>query len=129
MQQKLNTSFHPTVVGVLIALAAIFVFCAWGFLAGGGYVTWVAVIVSFFFIVVLSIPFGLWRIRSRHRLGRQPAGSGEGFRQWLHEDMDVFGDRLEGRVAMVTALIPIAAAALAAVAIAVVFQVVTRTTA
>jgi hypothetical protein len=118
-----TTEFHPGVLRVVLALAAVFIAGAWGFLAGSGYVSLVAGIVTFFTLVVLAIPFDLWRIKAEHDSSAQlPRGS---FHDWLNTDMDVWQDRMSGREAMITALLPIAAVAIGALLFAIAFQIAT----
>jgi hypothetical protein len=127
--RKTSVAFHPTVVKGLLGLAAIFILGSWVFLSGSGYVGLVAGVVTFFTLVVLAIPFGLWRIRSNydHHSALEPDRRYKTFGEWLETDMAAWQDRLAGRDAMITALLPVAAVALGAVLFAVTFHIATAT--
>jgi hypothetical protein len=126
---RTSVAFHPTVVKGILGLAAIFILGSWAFLSGQGYVGLVAGVVTFFTLVVLAIPFGLWRIRSSydHHSALEPGHRYRSFGEWLKTDMAIWQDRLNGREAMITALLPIAAVALGAVLFAVAFHIATAT--
>ena len=123
IERKATTEFHPAVLRVVLALAAVFIIGAWGFLAGTGYVSLVAGVVTFFTLVVLAIPYDLWRIKADHE--HSPQLSKGSFGEWLRTEMVVWQDHLSGRDAMITALLPMAAVAFGALFLAITFQLVT----
>jgi len=122
--RKRTAEFHPDLVRVLLGLAAIFIIGAWSFLSGGGYIGLVAGVVTFFTLVVLAIPYDLRRIKAQH--DRPPPAQRGSFRDWLNNtDVDIWQDRMRGREAMITALLPIAAAAFGALLFAIAFHIAT----
>ena len=116
-----RSDFHPYFVRALLGLALIFILGAWSFLAGTGYIGLVAGIVTFFTLVVLAIPLDLWHVKSQHEKSDGNISSGT-FREWLSDDVEIWDDRMSGREAMITALLPIAAVAMSAVLFAIAFQ-------
>lgn len=119
--RRTRTDFHPGFVRAILGLALIFIAGAWSFLSGRGYIGLVAGVVTFFTLLVLAIPFDLWRIKAEHehRSGMSPGS----FREWLNSDVDIWQDRMSGREAMITALLPIAAIAIGALLFALAFQI------
>jgi len=117
-----KTDFHPGFVGAILALGAVFILGAWAFLSGRGYIGLVAGVVTFFTLLVMAIPYDLWRIKSGHDGGNARLARGS-FREWLNSDVEIWDDHLSGREAMINALLPIGAVAIGAVLFALAFHI------
>lgn len=120
--QPPRTAFHPGFVRAILGLAFVFIIGAWTFLSGSGYIGLVAGVVTFFTIMVLAIPYDLWRIKTEHDKRGAELAPGS-FREWLRSDVEIWDDRLSGREAMITALLPIGAVAVGALLFALAFQI------
>lgn len=106
----------------ILGLALVFIAGAWTFLSGSGYIGLVAGVVTFFTVLVLAVPYDLWRIKAEHD-GRNARLAGGSFKEWLNSDVEIWDDCLSGRDAVITALLPIAAVAVGAVLFALAFQI------
>lgn len=119
------TEFHPYVKWLMVGLGLIFVLGAWSFAAGSGYIGLVLGVVTFFTLVTLAIPLEIRRIQRNHTDGAREERAGS-FREWLARDFVSRQDRMSGREAMITALLPLAAIAFGAILFAIAFQFVTH---
>ena len=120
--RRSNADFHSGFVSAILALCVVFIVGAWSFLSGRGYIGLVAGVVTFFTLLIMAIPYDLWRIKAEHdgRNARLARGS---FREWLNSDVEIWDDQLSGREAMINALLPIGAVAIGAVLFALAFHI------
>lgn len=110
--------------GVYVTLAVLVLWlalAAWGF-AGAGYVDLTLTVVSGFLLMVLAIPFVLWRV---WRLNRDPKAEPDvrqTFADWTNGTFETWQDRVKGTNAVMEILLPIGAAAVGMTAFAIVFH-------
>jgi len=118
---------HPRVYAVLAGLVLWFVLWIWSF-AGVGLTDYLLVIVSGFFLVVVSLTFILslvgYRDPARDADEANAADKPKSFRDWVTSDFDTYQDRLSGAQAATLILLPIAAAAFGMTALGIVFLVI-----
>lgn len=116
-----NTStdrLPPFIYAALVGLVAWIVLAAWGF-AGPGYADVALTVVTGFFIIVIGIPFVLWRV---WRANSPPDSKPIAFSRWTSEQFETWQDRVRGRNAAIEIALPIAAAAVGMTAFAIVFH-------
>jgi hypothetical protein len=113
---RLPNSVYAIVAGLVLWL----VLAAWGF-AGPGYSDLSLAIITGFFLMVLGIPFLLWRV---WRANRDPAMSDERLplADWASSQFETWQDRVKGANAAVEIILPVAAAAIGMTAFAIVFH-------
>jgi hypothetical protein len=106
------------VYALLIGLVAWMALAAWGF-AGAGYADLTLAVVTGFLIMVIAIPYVLWRVwRANTGAPENPVGFGE----WSAGQFETWQDRVKGADAVVEITLPIAAAAVGMTAFAIVFH-------
>jgi FtsH-binding integral membrane protein len=111
----------PLVYLALVGFVAWMVLAAWGF-AGPGYADVALVVVTGFFVIVIAIPFILWRV---WRANRAPSDAPERrleFSEWAACQFETWQDSLKGSNAAAEIILPIAAAAIGMTAFAIVFH-------
>lgn len=123
MSSGFNTSTDTLPLSVYAALVGFvlwMVIAAWGF-AGPGYADVTLTVITGFFLVVIAIPFVLWRV---WRANREPKAEGrhERFADFAAGDFETWQDRVKGRNAAAEIILPIAAAAVGMTAFAIVFH-------
>jgi len=115
---------HPLVYKILVGLALWTLMAAWSFFADRGYSGLVLAVVTFFAVVVMATPYGLWRLRRRENLAQNaPDGTPvASFRNWLLSELRIRRGQLKASDAAVAILLPAAAAATGMTAFAIVFH-------
>ena len=110
----------PVVYAALGGLVLWLALAAWGF-AGPGYADFSLAVVTGFLMMVIAIPFVLWRV---WRANSDPDSHGgrEPFAAWAAGDFETWQDRVKGRNAAAEIILPIAAAAVGMTAFAIVFH-------
>ena len=111
----------PMIYLALVGLVAWMVLAAWGF-AGPGYADVALTVVTGFFMIVIAIPFILWRV---WRANRAPSDAPErtlGFSDWAAGQFETWQDSQKGSTAAAEIILPIAAAAVGMTAFAIVFH-------
>ena len=108
------------VYAALVGFVLWMVIAAWGF-AGAGYADLSLAIVTGFFIVVIAIPFVLWRV-ARANDPETAADEPQKFSEWASGQFETWQDRVNGANAAAEILLPIAAAAIGMTAFAIVFH-------
>ena len=112
---KLPLAVYAALAGCVAWMAL----AAWGF-AGPGYADLSLAVVTGFFIIVIAIPFVLWRV---WRANSSPSErKREPFAEWAARDFETWQDRVKGRNAAAEIILPIAAAAIGMTAFAIVFH-------
>ena len=118
-----NTStdrIPPLIYAVLVGFVAWMVLAAWGF-AGPGYADVALTVVTGFLIVVITIPFILWRV-ARANQDRSEDERSPSFAEWSSGQFETWQDRVKGSSAATEIILPIAAAAIGMTAFAIVFH-------
>ncbi len=113
---QLPNSVYAILAGLVLWLPV----AGWG-LAGAGYADLSLAVVSGFFLIVLAIPFLLWRVW-RASGDPQSESEREPFADWAAGDFETWQDRVKGRNAAAEIILPIAAAAVGMTALAIVFH-------
>jgi len=111
----------PLIYFALVGLVAWMVLAAWGF-AGPDYADVALTVVTGFFVIVIAIPFILWRV---WRANRPPSDAPErtpGFSEWAAGQFETWQDSQKGSNAAAEIILPIAAAALAMTVFAIIFH-------
>jgi len=111
----------PQVYIALVGFVLWMVLAAWGF-AGPGYADVALTVVTGFCVIVIAIPFILWRMA---RANQDPSDSPErqtGFIDWASGQFETWQDQVKGVNAAVEITLPIAAAAVGMTAFAIVFH-------
>ena len=103
----------------LVGLVAWMALAAWGF-AGAGYADLSLAVVTGFLIMVIAIPFVLWRVW-RANTGGEPERKIP-FDEWRAGQFETWQDRVKGSNAVIEIILPIAAAAVGMTAFAIVFH-------
>ena len=119
-----SDGLHPLIYKALAGLALWLVAAAWAGFSGPGYVSYLLVIVTGFFLIAAAIPYLLWRVWRRNAPGEATADTKVGFRAWWSGEFDTWQGRVEGWDAAVEILLPLGAAALGMTAIGLVFRIV-----
>jgi hypothetical protein len=109
----------PLIYVAMVGLVAWMALAAWGF-AGPGYADVALTVVTGFLVIVIAIPFILWRVSLAHN--DQPDETKIGFRDWASGQFETWQERVKGTNAAVEIILPIAAAAVGMTAFAVVFH-------
>jgi FtsH-binding integral membrane protein len=109
------------VYAILAGLVLWFVLAAWGF-AGAGYVDLSLAVVTVFFLIVMAIPFVLWRVWRANRDPKTEPDRRETFADWTAGTFETWQDRVKGSNAAAEIILPIAAAAFGMTAFAIVFH-------
>ena len=117
-----STDRLPLLVYVaLVGLVLWMVLAAWGF-AGPGYADVALTVVTGFFVVVIAIPFILWRVSRRDPDLPKSSDKSPGFSEWASGEFEIWQGRVRGSDAAVEIILPIAAAAIGMTALAIVFH-------
>jgi hypothetical protein len=117
-----SSSELPAVVYVvLVGLVLWMVLAAWGF-AAPDYADVALTVVTGFFVVLIAIPFILWRVARANRDPTEPPKRRIGFADWAAGDFETWQDRLKGAHAAIEITLPIAAAAVGMTAFAIAFH-------
>lgn len=117
-----SDSLHPMIYAVMAGLLLVFVFWIWAAFDGSGYTDFLLAVVSGFFLMVVTIPFVLWRVRRKYS-GETP---GETLRDWSSHEFDIRPGPMQGKYAAIEVLLPIAAVAFGMMAIAIVLLLVSH---
>src|SRR5436190_14579026 len=117
-----SAELHPLIYRIVIGLVALWTLSAWGF-AKHGYTSLVLAVVTLFGIIVVLIPFELWRIWRNHSEERLH-DSALSFREWLGCEFDTWQEQIRGADAAITLLLPLAAVSIGALIFAIVFRLV-----
>ncbi len=125
---------HPRIYAIIAGLALWFVFSAWWFFGGAGYIELALAVMTGVFVMALGIPFTLWQagVKARkrdaaqetteeHPASEQPA---ESLGTWIEGQFDTWTGQQTSATAAVEILLPIAAVALGIMAMGIVFHIV-----
>ena len=118
----LSDGLHPLIYKALAGLALWLVVSAWIGFDGQGYVSFLLVVVTGFFLIAAAIPYLLWRVWRNNSPGEPTGDDKIGFRAWWSGDFDTWQGRVGGWDATVEILLPLGAAAIGMTAIALVFR-------
>ena len=117
-----STDRLPLVVyAVLGGLVLWLALAAWGF-AGPGYADLSLTVVTGFLIIVIAIPFVLWRMWRANSDAKADDGKREPFAEWAAGDFETWQDRVKGKNAAAEIILPIAATAVGMTAFVIVFH-------
>jgi hypothetical protein len=111
----------PVIYLALIGFVLWMVLAAWGF-AGPGYADVALVVVTGFFVIVIAIPFILWRVWRANRAPPDAPESRIRFADWAAGQFETWQDRVKGANAATEIILPIAAAAVGMTAFTIVFH-------
>ncbi len=111
----------PVIYAALGGLVAWMVLAAWGF-AGPGYADVALTVVTGFFILVIAIPFILWRVARANRDPSEKPDAPVRFTDWASGQFETWQDRAKGSNAVAEIILPVAAAAIGMTAFAIVFH-------
>ena len=120
---KNNTStdrLPPLIYAALVGFVAWMALAAWGF-AGPGYADVALTVVTGLLIVVIAIPFVLWRV-ARANQDRPEDERSPDFDDWASGQFETWQDRVKGSNAALEIILPVAAAAIGMTAFAIVFH-------
>jgi hypothetical protein len=109
----------PLIYVAMVGLVAWMALAAWGF-AGPGYADVALTVVTGFLVMVIAIPFILWRVSLAR--GDPSDDTTIGFRDWASGQFETWQERVKGTNAAVEIILPIAAAAIGMTAFAIVFH-------
>jgi hypothetical protein len=109
----------PLIYLAIVGLVAWMALAAWGF-AGPGYADVALTVVTGFLVIVIAIPFILWRVSLAHDDVSDKTKIG--FRDWASGQFETWQERVKGSNAAVEIILPIAAAAIGMTAFAIVFH-------
>ncbi|HWV52367.1 hypothetical protein [Pseudorhodoplanes sp.] len=112
--------FHPAIYLLVAGLVAVFVISAFDF-GDRGYVDYLLVVVSGFFVIAMGIPLLLWLTWLHQTPAHDRAGS---LRDWSRRDYETWQGPLKGREAALQILLPIGAVAVGMAAIGIVMLLV-----
>lgn len=112
---------HPGVYIAIASLVLLFVVSAFVSFAGRE-ADYLLAVVTGFFVIVMAIPYLLWRVWRRH--GDVKPAAGERLQDWAAGDLETWQSRLTGRAAATQVLLPIAAVAFGMTAIGIVLLLV-----
>ena len=118
----LSDGLHPLIYKALAGLALWLVVSAWIGFDGQGYVSFLLVVVTGFFLIAAAIPYLLWRVWRNNSPGESTGDNKIGFRAWWSGEFDTWQGRVEGWDATVEILLPLGAAAIGMTAIGLVFR-------
>lgn len=121
-----NSTLHPAIYRIIIAVTVFWVVASAMFLDLGGYSHVVLGVVGVFAFMTLAIPLTLRRIARHHGFGRRkPDGAPrEDFSDWLRGGFDVWGDYMTGSDAAILILTIFGAVVIQATAFVVIFRVI-----
>jgi FtsH-binding integral membrane protein len=111
----------PLIYLALVGLVSWMVLAAWGF-AGPGYADVALVVVTGFFVIVIGIPFILWRVWRANRTPTEAQQQPTRFEDWAAGQFETWQDSVKGSNAAAEIILPIAAAAVGMTAFAIVFH-------
>ena len=112
----------PNAVYAIVALLVLWlVLASWGF-AGPDYSELSLTVITGFFLMVLGIPFVLWRIWRANRDPDEDPDERMPLADWAAGEFETWQDRVKGTNAAVEIILPIAAAAAGMTALAIVFH-------
>jgi hypothetical protein len=122
-----TSHLHPFIYKLIVGVAAWMALAAWGFFRQSGYIGLVLAVITGFLLVVVGIPYILWRIwrggRSEMRTPAEREGEGS-LGDWLNGDLDIWQGRLKGLDAMVSILLPLMAVAVGMTTFAILWRLV-----
>jgi hypothetical protein len=116
---KSTDKLPPLIYLAIVGLVAWMALAAWGF-AGPGYADVALTVVTGFLVIVIAIPFILWRVSLAHDDVSDKTKIG--FRDWASGQFETWQERVKGSNAAVEIILPIAAAAIGMTAFAIVFH-------
>ena len=115
-------SLHPLVYAAAIGLALWFVVVSWFFFSGFADMELVLWVVTFFFLMVITIPSAIWLTARRH--DSEAPDKRVSLRDWASGDLDTAQGRRKSSSAAIEMLLPLAAGAFGMTALGLVFYVV-----
>jgi hypothetical protein len=122
---------HPRIYAIMAGLALWFVFSAWWFFGGAGYIELALAVVTGVFVMALGIPFTLWQagVKARKtdaaKTGAAPEATEvlrESLGTWIEGRFDTWTGQQTSATAAVEILLPVAAVALGFMAMGIVFH-------
>ncbi len=119
-----SDGLHPLIYKALAGLALWLVVSAWIAFDGQGYVSFLLVVVTGFFIIAAAIPYLLWRVWHNHSPDEASGDAKVAFSTWWSGELDTWQGRVEGWDAAVEILLPLGAAAVGMTAIGLVFRII-----
>jgi hypothetical protein len=103
----ISSDLHPLIYQAIVGLTLWLVVSVWVFF-GGDYNELTFAVVSVFFLIVMAIPYLLWRVWRRDSGTTQDH---ESFREWVAGDFETWQGRQKSSNAAVEILLPIIAVA------------------
>jgi hypothetical protein len=117
--QRAADRLHPAVYAAILGLGLWLILSVWGFFGPGGRTDFALTVVSIFVFIAFALPLVLWRIS---RWGRAAQPERASLAEWAAGEFDTFSGRLRGWDAIITLILPIAAASLGMTAFAIVLH-------
>jgi hypothetical protein len=126
--QRTTDALHPVAYRLIAACAALWVLATAMFLLGErSYMGLVFVLVAFFAIVTVAIPYALWRVRRNYLASRgREEAQYVSLQAWLKGRFETWQSRVEGRDAIVMILLPLATVSIGGLCFALIFHVLAR---
>ncbi len=123
-----SSQLHPVVYKIAGGLLVWMILAAWGFFSDAGYSGLVLMIVTGFAIMILAVPYELWRLwrRERDHVPQRLPEARRPFLEWAHGRLDVWQGSLRGSEAALLALVPLAAGAVGMTALVIVLHIATQ---
>jgi len=123
-----SSQLHPMVYKIAGGLLIWMILAAWGFFSDAGYSGLALAVITGFAILVLSVPFQMWRLwhRQREHVTQRLPDSSRPFLDWAHGRLDVWQGSLKGSEAALLALVPLAAGAVGMTALVIVLHIATH---
>lgn len=113
---------HPAIYVAIVGLALVFIASAWAFDAPNDTYYLLAIITGFV-LAAIGLPFQLWRVRRHGHDPRDSSLSRRTLSNWLKADFDIWQTRIKGRDAAVAIVLPVAAAAICMLSLAIVLHI------
>lgn len=113
---------HPAIYLTIVGLALVFLASAWTF-AAPNKIYYLLAIITGFVLAAIGLPFQLWRVRRHGHDPRDSSLSPRTLSNWLRADFDIWQTRLKGKDAAVAILLPVAAAAICMLSLAIVLHI------
>ncbi|HLL29121.1 MAG TPA: hypothetical protein VKT73_15895 [Xanthobacteraceae bacterium] len=119
--RPVSDSLHPLVYKTMAGLALWFALSAWIFFGDTSYTGFTLVIVSFFLLMTVAIPFAIWMAWEGSPVSGEHKEN-QTFHDWAGGEFETWQSRLSGKEAVIQILLPLMAVAFGLTAFGIVLR-------
>ncbi len=120
-----SNEMHPVIYKAIVAVAFWMLLAVWSFFSDSGYTGLILATITAFTVIVVAIPYELWRLwrRSRNSLEEGREAPARPFRDWLKGELNIWQGSLRASDAAILVLTPLLAGAIGMTIFAIIFRI------